>query len=28
MPGYHNSTLGKPWYQENAAPLTNVALKP
>src|SRR6266568_7292433 len=18
MPGYHNSTLGKPWYQENA----------
>src|SRR6266571_9273373 len=23
MPGYHNSTLGKPWYQENAAPLTS-----
>jgi len=28
MPGYDNSTLGKPWDQENAAPLTNVALKP
>src|SRR5437867_12257252 len=25
MPAYHNSTLGEPWYQENAAPLTNVA---
>ncbi len=21
MPAYHNSTLGEPWYQENAAPL-------
>jgi len=25
MPAYYNSTLGEPWYQENAAPLTNVA---
>ena len=23
MPAHYNSTLGKPWYQENAAPLTN-----
>src|SRR5438067_11509881 len=25
MPAHHNTTLGKHWYQENAAPLTNVA---
>src|SRR2546423_948568 len=28
MPAHHNTTLGKHWYQENAAPLTNVARRP